>query len=74
MGVEGKVYIRFIISKTGELTHIEVAKGIGGGCDEEALRVMNTMKAWSPGKQRGVPVRVMMIIPISFQLHGTEPL
>jgi protein TonB len=70
MGIQGKVFVRFIIDKQGNITNIEVVKGIGGGCDEEAIRVMKTMPAWSPGKQRGVPVRAMMIIPINFQLKN----
>lgn len=65
--IQGKVFIQFIVSETGELTNFEVVKGIGGGCDEEAIRVLKLTK-WTPGKQRGKPVKVKMIQQVSFQL------
>ncbi len=64
--VQGKVFIQFVINADGELTDFEVIKGIGMGCDEEALRVLKQSPAWNPGKQRGHPVRVRMILPIQF--------
>ncbi|BDD11567.1 protein TonB (plasmid) [Fulvitalea axinellae] len=67
--VEGKVYIQFIVERDGSLTDIKVAKGIGGGCDDEAIRVLKSSPRWQPGKQRGRPVRVRMIIPIVFKLN-----
>ena len=68
MGIEGKVFLQFIVDKQGNLTQIIVAKGIGGGCDEEALRVISLAPKWRPGKQRGKPVSVIRIIPIHFKL------
>jgi protein TonB len=68
MGVEGRVYVEFIVEKDGSLTDIQLAKGIGGGCDEEAIRVLSNAPKWNPGRQRGNPVRVRMIMPINFQL------
>lgn len=64
--VQGKVYVQFVINADGELTDLEVIKGIGMGCDEEALRVLKQSPAWNPGKQRGKPVKVRMVLPIQF--------
>lgn len=69
MGIEGKVYVQFVIEKDGSVTDVQAIKGIGGGADEEAVRVIKSAPKWSPGKQRGNPVRVRMILPISFQLN-----
>lgn len=69
MGVEGKVYIQFVVEKDGSITDIKVLKGIGSGCDEEAVRVLKAAPKWKPGKQRGVPVRVRRSIPIVFKLQ-----
>ena len=68
MGVEGKVYVQFVIDKIGKLTDVHAIKGIGAGCDEEAVRVIKNAPDWSPGKQRGRPVKVRMILPITFKL------
>ena len=68
MGVEGRVFVEFIVEKDGSLTDVKIAKGIGAGCDEEALRVLNSAPNWNPGKQRGNPVRVRMVMPIMFKL------
>jgi periplasmic protein TonB len=65
--ISGKVFIQFIVNEAGELTNFEVVKGIGGGCDEEAIRVLKLTK-WTPGKQRGKPVKVKMIQQVSFML------
>ena len=65
---QGKVFIEFVINKDGEPSNLRVIKGIGFGCDEEALRVISLTK-WNPGKQRGVPVNVRMTLPIQFQLR-----
>lgn len=69
LGIEGKVFVRFIVDKNGRMTDIEVVKGIGAGCDEEVLRVLNAAPKWEPGKQRGVPVKVRMIVPVTFRLN-----
>lgn len=68
-GIEGKVFVQFVVSKDGTFTDFKILKGIGAGCDEEALRVLKNAPAWKPGKQRGRPVRVQMSIPISFTLN-----
>ncbi len=70
MGVHGTVYIQFIIEKDGSLSKFNIAKGIGYGCDEEALRVLAMAPAWNPGKQRGRPVIVQKVVPIKFQMKG----
>ena len=68
MGIEGKVFLQFVVDKDGSLNDIKVIRGIGAGCDEEAMRVLKKHPKWSPGEQRGRPVRVRMIIPIFFKL------
>ncbi|MGD1893709.1 MAG: energy transducer TonB [Cyclobacteriaceae bacterium] len=68
-GVDGKVFVQFVVNKDGSLTDVEVIKGIGAGCDEEAVRVLKNAPRWNPGKQRGKPVRVRMVIPIIFRLQ-----
>lgn len=68
MGVEGKVFVEFVIEKDGTITDVKAIKGIGAGCDEEAVRVVQSGAKWKPGKQRGKPVRQRMVLPISFKL------
>lgn len=67
--IQGRVYIEFVVEKDGSLTDIKTMKGIGGGCDEEACRIIGNAPNWKPGKQRGQPVRVKMVIPILFRLE-----
>lgn len=69
MQIQGKVFVQFIVDKDGRLTDIKVLKGIGGGCDEEAVRVLKEAPKWESGRQRGRPVRVRMSIPIVFKLN-----
>jgi TonB family protein len=69
--ISGRVFIQFIVNQDGTLSNIEVLRGIGGGCDEEAVRVLSEAPAWNPGKQRGLAVRQRMAIPIVFEL-GTN--
>lgn len=68
MGIDGKVYMLFVVEKDGTLTDVTVQKGIGAGCDEESLRVIQNAPRWNPGKQRGNPVRVRFSFPIIFRL------
>jgi TonB family protein len=68
-GVQGTVYITFIITASGKVTKAQVLKGIGGGCDEEALRVINKMPDWIPGRQSGIEVPVQYNLPIKFILQ-----
>ncbi len=67
-GVGGKVFARFIVNEEGEMSDIQIIKGIGYGCDEEALRVLKKGWKWNPGRQKGKRVRVRMVLPISFTL------
>jgi len=69
LGVSGVVYVRFVVEKDGDITDANVIKGIGAGCDEEAVKVINNAPNWIPGKQRGKPVRVYMTVPIRFILR-----
>src|SRR5690606_33780813 len=66
-GIEGRVTVQFVVDKQGNARDVEILRGIGGGCDEEALRVTETLK-FEPGFQRGVPVPVKMSLPITFEL------
>lgn len=67
--VAGRVYVEFIIEKDGSVTNVRAVKGIGSGCDEEAMRVIKlTSGLWSPGKNNGHPVRLKMVQPIFFKL------
>lgn len=68
MGVEGRVFIEFIVNKDGSLSDFRVAKGIGAGCDEEAIRIIQKGPKWSPGMQRGKPVRQRMVLPVFFMM------
>lgn len=68
MAIEGKVFIEFVVDKDGALTQFSIVKGIGAGCDEEAIRIMQGAPPWLPGKQRGKPVRQRMVLPIYFKL------
>lgn len=68
-GISGKVYISFVVNTDGSLTEVQVLKGIGFGCDEEAIRVIRKMPQWRPGKQSGRAVRVKFNLPISFTLE-----
>jgi len=67
--ISGRVYIEFVVEKDGSLTDVKLIKGIGGGCDEEAIRIIKSAPRWNPGKQRGRPVRVKMVLPILFRLE-----
>ena len=69
-GIEGRVVIQFVIDEQGNVTNPVVVRGIGGGCDEEALKAVQTAK-FVPGKQRGKPVKVRYSLPISFKLDRT---
>ncbi|NUN99146.1 MAG: energy transducer TonB [Saprospiraceae bacterium] len=68
--IEGKVVVKFVVDEQGNVSQANVVRGIGGGCDQEALRVVGTMSGkWKPGKQRGRPVKVWFTLPISFKLQ-----
>jgi TonB family protein len=67
-GIQGTVYVTFVINTDGNVSDVKVLRGIGGGCDEEAVRVVNLMPKWKPGYQDGKPVRVQFNMPIRFTL------
>jgi len=69
-GIQGTVYVTFVVERSGAVTDVKILRGIGGGCDEEAVRVVKNMPKWEPGKQRGKPVRVQFNMPIKFTLSG----
>ena len=70
MGIEGRVYVQFVVDKDGSVTEVTAVKGIGAGCDEEAERVLRTAPKFKPGKQRGRAVKVRMVLPIIFKLSN----
>ncbi|GHA67445.1 energy transducer TonB [Pontibacter akesuensis] len=67
-GVEGLVVLSFVVSKTGEISEIQVIKNLGAGTDEEAMRVVKTMPKWTPGKQNGRAVPVRYTLPVRFTI------
>jgi protein TonB len=69
-GIQGVVMVIFVIEPNGVVSNVEIAKGIGGGCDEEAIRVVKTMPQWEPGKRSGRAVRVLVRMPIVFKIPG----
>jgi protein TonB len=68
-GISGKVYVTFVVERDGKITDVKLLRGIGGGCDEEALRVIKMMPDWKPGLQRNHPVRVQFILDVKFTLN-----
>lgn len=67
--IQGRVYVQFIVNERGQVENPEVIRGIGGGCDEEALRVVKRAK-FTPGMQRGRPVRVQYNLPVIFMIRS----
>ena len=70
--IEGTVYVGFVVEADGSITDVDVKRGVGGGCSEEAVRVISAMPDWKPGRQQGQPVAVAYTIPIKFKLGGDE--
>ncbi|MCD8263060.1 MAG: energy transducer TonB [Tannerellaceae bacterium] len=68
-GIQGRVVCSFVVNKDGTIVDAEVVRGVDPSLDKEALRVINTMPKWTPGKQRGKPVRVKYTVPITFRLQ-----
>ncbi len=68
MGIEGTVIVVFVINTDGTIQDVEVLRGIGGGCDEEAVKVVKSSPKWNPGMQKGKAVRTRMRLPIRFKL------
>lgn len=67
--ISGTVYVSFVVEKDGTISDPRVLRGIGGGCDEEALRAVNAMPVWTPGMRDGEPVRVQYNLPIQFKMR-----
>lgn len=69
--IQGRVFVEFTVGKDGKLTdiHLKDDYDIGGGCGKEAIRIVEAMPKWNPGKQRGVAVNVSMILPVTFKLR-----
>lgn len=67
--IQGVVYVKFVVEKDGTISDPVVVRDIGAGCGEEAVRVVKLMPKWVPGKQRGVPVRVQITMPVTFRVQ-----
>ncbi len=68
-GIQGKVYVTFVVGKDGSVSNASIARGVDPSLDKEALRVVNSLPKWKPGKQRGKPVNVSYTVPINFVLQ-----
>lgn len=66
--IQGKVFVEFVVHGDGSISRVKVLRGIGGGCDEEAVRVVSSARKWKPGLQRGRPVRTKFSLPVSFKI------
>jgi periplasmic protein TonB len=73
-GIQGTVYVYFVVDKQGRVTNTEVKRGVrgGAGLDEEALRVISSMPPWSPAKHNGKPVMVAYTLPVKFILDNKK--
>ena len=67
-GVQGRVIVQFVVNKDGSIVDAQVVRSVDPYLDKEAIRVINTMPKWTPGKQRGKPVRVKFTVPVAFRL------
>ncbi len=67
--ITGKVYVSFIVDRSGSVTNVKIVRGVDKNLDAEAMRVVKSLPKYKPGKQRGKPVRVMFTIPINFTLN-----
>jgi periplasmic protein TonB len=68
-GIQGRVYVQFVVDRDGSITNASVARGVDPSLDKEALRVVNSLPKWKPGLQRGKPVKVSYTVPINFVLQ-----
>ena len=68
-GIQGKVFVKFVVSKTGEVTNINIARSVDPHLDAEAVRVLANLPKWKPGTIKGEPVNVSFTVPINFQLQ-----
>ena len=69
-GITGRVFVQFVVGKDGKVHDAKIVRGIGGGCDEEALRVVRSLPDWKPGRQNGREVQVQFTLPVSFVLKN----
>ena len=67
-GIQGRVFVGFVVEPDGSISNVKLLRGIGGGCDEEAIRVIESLPKWEPGKQRGKAVRVAYQLPVFFRI------
>ncbi|MBO7101439.1 MAG: energy transducer TonB [Bacteroidales bacterium] len=72
-GIEGRVYVTFVVEEDGSITNPRLLRDIGGGCGQEAIRVVKMMPKWKPGKQQGKVVRVQFNLPVNFVLPEDRP-
>jgi TonB family protein len=72
IGIEGNVYVSFVVNREGQIQETQILRGIGGGCDEEALRLIKEAPDWTPGTQDGQDVNVRIRLPIKFKLPFVE--
>ena len=72
-GVQGRIYLSFIVEKDGQLTNIKVLKGLGAGLDEESVRLLTISPKWKPGEQNNRKVRQRVSLPISFVIQKSVP-
>ena len=68
-GIQGRVFVSFVVNQKGEVTNVKVARPFDPNLDKEAVRVVQSMPKWSPGKQRGKAVKVSYTVPINFVLQ-----
>ncbi|MBL7766643.1 MAG: energy transducer TonB [Chitinophagaceae bacterium] len=68
-GIQGRVICGFVVNEDGQISDVTVLRGIGNGCDQEAIRVIKSMPNWKPGRQNGRPVKVKFNLPINFKLQ-----
>ena len=71
-GIKGRVFVNFIVEPDGSVSDIRVLRGIGGGCDEEAVRIVESMPKFKPGMQNGEAVRVSYTVPVFFRLEDKQ--
>ncbi|WP_420576718.1 energy transducer TonB [Ekhidna sp.] len=72
MGIEGRVFVQFVVEKDGSITGVKIVKGIGAGCDKEVLRIMRMMPNWIPARQKGKAVRQIMVQNILFKFQNNS--
>jgi TonB family protein len=69
-GITGMVFVEFVVQTDGSISDVKIKKGIGGGCDEEAVDVVKSSPKWLPGRNNGIAVKQQLVLPISFRLAG----